>query len=265
MLSVITADLFAQGFSGQAIYQSSNGIQLSFHSTSMSPQEMQRLKADLARQMQKSYVLDFNSKESLWHQMESLDSGPAKASSGGMDMVISSGSAKDKLYRNLEDGLYRNSEELMGKRFLIIDSLPKYEWKISNETKKIGEYTVRKAIYTRIAESKRFATGMEEMEVVQDTTQIEAWFSMDIPVAHGPIQYFGLPGLILELKADGRPFICSEIKMNYKEGITIEVPNQGKKVNDAEYKAISDEKFKEMMQRYQGHGEGSNIEIVIGG
>ncbi|SMG30722.1 GLPGLI family protein [Marivirga sericea] len=255
----------AQQFSGVATYHSRSQLELSFDSTAMSPQEMQTLKQQLMKQMQKSYTLKFNAKESLWEQQESVNSGPASASSNGMELVISSGSSKDKRYQNLEEGKYRNSQEMMGKRFLIIDSLPKYEWKIGNETKKIGDYTCRKATYTKISEAKRFATGMEEMEVIQDTITTEAWFTMDIPVSHGPNNYYGLPGLILELKVNGRHFICTEVVMNYKKAAEIQVPDKGSRVSKKEFEAISEEKMKEMMQRYRGNGDGSDIEIVIGG
>ncbi|WMN07468.1 GLPGLI family protein [Marivirga arenosa] len=255
----------AQQFSGTATFKSSSQIELSLDSTAMSPQQMQALKQQLMKKMQKTYKLKFNAKESLWEQEESVDSGPAKASSGGMELAIMDGSSKDKMYRNLEAKEYRNSQEIMGKRFLIVDSLPNYEWEITNESKKIGDYNCQKAIYTRISDAKRFATGMDEMEVIKDTTKVEAWFTMDIPVAHGPVQYFGLPGLILELKSNGRHFICTEVSMNYKEVEEIKVPDQGKVVTNDEFESISEEKMKEMMQRYQGHGNDSNIEIVIGG
>jgi GLPGLI family protein len=262
---VLASGLFAQQFSGVATYESRSQIELSLDSSAMSPQEMQALKQQLLKKMQKTYILKFNAKESLWEQEESVNSGPASASSNGMELVISNGSSKDKLYRNLEEGKYRNSQELMGKRFLVIDSLPKYEWKIESETKQIGDYSCRKAVYTRISDARRFATGMEEMEVTKDTTQIEAWFTMDIPVAQGPTTYFGLPGLILELKSNGRHFICTKVNLNYQEQEEIKVPDQGKEVTLKEFQAISEEKMKEMMQRYQGKGDGSNIEIVIGG
>lgn len=257
--------VIGQQFSGVATYQSSTQLELSVDSTALSPQEMQMLRQQLMKKMQKSYRLKFNAKESLWEQIESVESGPASASSNGMEIMISNGNSKDKIYRNLVEGLSRNSQEMMGKRFLIIDSLPKYNWKISNETKQIGDYNCLKAIYTKISEAKKFTTGMEEMEIFQDTTEVEVWFTMDIPVSHGPVQYFGLPGLILELKANGRHFICSQVSLNYKGDEKIKVPDQGRKVTLDEFKAISEEKMKEMMQRYQGKGDGSNIEIVIGG
>lgn len=263
LLAVI--GLKAQNFSGIATYQSNSQVQIKVDSTTMSPQEMQKFRQELMQQMAKTYTLEFNAKASVWQQLESVDSGPATASSNGNQFVFSSGSSKNKMYRNLEEGFYRNSQELMGKRFLVVDSLPKFDWEISGESKMIGDYTCQKAIYSKISEGRRFATGMEEMEVTQDTTKIEAWFTMDIPVAHGPIVYYGLPGLILELKVNGSHFICSEISMNYKDPEPIKAPDQGKKVNREEFKAISDKKMKEMMQRYKGNGDNTTLEIVVGG
>ncbi|RUA34007.1 MAG: GLPGLI family protein, partial [Bacteroidetes bacterium] len=64
---------------------------------------------------------------------------------------------------------------------------------------------------------------------------------------------------------NGRHYICTAVKLNYKEIEEIKIPDQGKKVNKKEFEAITEEKMQEMMQRYKGNGDGSDIEIVIGG
>lgn len=73
------------------------------------------------------------------------------------------------------------SEQIFDKHFLVKDSIPKIEWKISNETKLIKNYLCKKAtanfrgrIYT-------------------------AWFTEEIPINKGPWKLGGLPGLIFEV------------------------------------------------------------------
>ena len=40
---------------------------------------------------------------------------------------------------------------------------------------------------------------------------VEAWYTLDIPVSHGPGEFWGLPGLILEVSAGNTTMLCSKI------------------------------------------------------
>ena len=48
-------------------------------------------------------------------------------------------------------------------------------------------------------------------------TDVEAWYTPQIPVGHGPAEYWGLPGLILEVSAGNTTMLCSKIVMNPAE------------------------------------------------
>jgi len=154
----------------------------------------------------------------------------------------------------------------MGKEYLIKDELKPAEWELSEETKKVGNYTVQKASFSRIIDSKRFSTGMTEMENVKDTIQVIAWFAPEIPVSHGPENYFGLPGLILEVQSQGRTFICEKIELNPSaDPVVIEKPSKGKEITQTEFRTVQEEGMKQMMNRYQGKpGEGATMQIRIG-
>ncbi len=180
-----------------------------------------------------------------------------------MEFLRFSSGASDILYKNIAETRYEREEDLMGKSFIIKDSLPNYEWQLTNETKKIGSYNCQKAIYTKIVETKKFSTGMEEMETGTDTVRTEAWFTMDIPVSNGPNDYYGLPGLILEVKTGNRVVICTKIVLNPEAGLEIEKPKKGKVMDAKSYQALSEEKMQEMMKRYSGDGE--SIQIKVGG
>lgn len=73
------------------------------------------------------------------------------------------------------------------------------EWTITDETKTILGYTVRKATKTNNMDGTTFA-----------------WFTTDIPVEAGPFKYAGLPGLILEFYYSNANNKCvaTEIDMN---------------------------------------------------
>jgi GLPGLI family protein len=256
----------AQGITGRAYYKSSSQIRISMDSTQMPPEQMAEIQAQLKKQMEKDYILTFTQIESNWKQAESLGGGPATASSGGMIMVINAGSQDRVLYKNIADQSFLQEEDMMGKEFLVQDVLEPAEWELTGETKKIGNYTAQKATYSRIVDGKRFSTGMTEMENVKDTVSVTAWFTPEIPVSHGPENFFGLPGLILELQNQGTTLICDKIELNPSANpVKIEKPKRGKVVSREEFRAVQDEGMKQMMNQYQGKpGSGNQFSIRIG-
>ena len=257
---------FAQGFTGRAYYKSSSKISISMDSTKMAPEQMAQIQASLKKQMEQNYVLSFNQTESTWKKEESLGGGPATASSGGAVFMVASSGEGSTLYKNIADQTYLEDHEMMEKAYLVKDNLTPEEWELSGETKKVGNYTAQKASFTKIVDSKRFSTGMTEMENVKDTLQITVWFTPEIPVSHGPENYFGLPGLILEVQNQGRTLICEKIELNPSaEPVVIERPSKGKEISLEEFKKMEEEGMKQMMNRYQGKpGSGATMQIRIG-
>jgi GLPGLI family protein len=257
---------FAQGFTGRAYYKSSSQFSIKMDSTKMAPEQIAQIQASLKKQMEQNYILSFNQTESTWKKEESLGGGPATASAGGAVFMVATSGEGSTLYKNIADQSFLEEQDMMGKAYLVKDMLEPVEWELSNETKKVGNYTVQKASYTRIVDSKRFSTGMTEMENVKDTLQVTVWFTPEIPVAHGPENFFGLPGLILEVQNQGRTLICEKIELNPSaDPVVIERPSKGKEITQAEFQTVQEEGMKQMMNRYQGKpGEGNRMEIRIG-
>ena len=134
------------------------------------------------------------------------------------------------------------------------------KWEMSTETKKIGEYICYKATMIKIDRSidwggmfrrgrdndtKKDSTKSKEI-VAEKTLAVTAWYTPQIPVRHGPSDYWGLPGLILEVSVGNTTLLCSKIVMNPKEKIKIEAPDKGKVVTKKEYKEIITGKMQEM-------------------
>lgn len=257
---------FAQGFTGRAYYKSTSQFSIKMDSTKMAPEQIAQIQASLKKQMEQNYILSFNQTESTWKKEESLGGGPATASAGGAVFMVATSGEGSTLYKNIADQSFLEQQDMMGKAYLVKDMLEPVEWELSEETKKVGNYTVQKASYTRIVDSKRFSTGMTEMENVKDTLQVTVWFTPEIPVAHGPENFFGLPGLILEVQNQGRTLICEKIELNPSaDPVVIERPSKGKEITQAEFRTVQEEGMKQMMNRYQGKpGEGNRMEIRIG-
>jgi len=186
--------------------------------------------------------------------------------------VMGSGGGSDVYYKNVKEDSFINKTEIMGKRFLIKDKLPTYNWKLTGETKNIGVYTCYKATYTR--QEERTKMDVVDGEVKEKKEKVDvittAWYAPAIAVSNGPGNYGGLPGLILEINEGKLTIVCTEIIMNPTEKMEIKKPKKGKVVTQAAYKKIMDKKSKEMMEKFRTRkskkgGKGHAISIQIGG
>ena len=272
LLGLCLNNTWAQKFSGIATYHSASNIasNISFNSavagsSTQSVEITDDMKKQLNKQMQKEYTLKFNATESTWKEVESLESGAPKVSSGGFTMQISSTGMGGLLYKNIAEGNYAREADVFGKPFLVKDNLNSFEWELTGETKKIGDYNVQKAVYTRTQERRSFSfsssNGEEtdsKEETIIDTVQVTAWFTPEIPVSNGPQSYWGLPGLILEVNNGVQTLICSKVVLNPAEGVEIDKPTKGKVVSNEEYQQIQQDKIKEMSQKFS-NGSGTTF------
>jgi GLPGLI family protein len=95
----------------------------------------------------------------------------------------------------------------------------------------------------------------EEKDEQEEMVEVVAWYSPVIPVSQGPTEYWGLPGLILELSAGNTTMLCSKIVMNPEEKIKIKRPTKGQVVTKKEYNEIISGKMQEMRDN-RGRGNG---------
>lgn len=263
--------MVAQNFQGKATYKTHTKMNLKLggrQGSTMTEEQKAKMNARLMKQFQKTFVLSFDKNTSIYKEEKSLKAPSVMPSNGMNVMVMGNGGGNDVVYKNIKEQRFVNKTEIMSKLFLIKDDLPKYDWKLSGETKSIGKYTCYKATYTR--EEERTNMSLENGEVTEKKEKVDvvttAWYTPQIPVSNGPGDYNGLPGLILEVREGNRTVICSEIVMNPKEKIVIEEPTKGKKVTQSQYRKIMDKKTKEMMDRFRSRrGDGNSVEIRIGG
>ncbi|RYH73164.1 GLPGLI family protein [Flavobacteriaceae bacterium 144Ye] len=261
----------AQEFTGVATYKSKRKVDIKLDSTQVNSEMHQKMMDMLKKQFEKTYILTFNKEESVYKEEESLGA----PQPGGMEVVMINTGGADVLYKNTKEERYTNQNDVFGKIFLIKDELKKLDWQFGSETKNIGEYTCYKATITR--ERPKIVGGIsvngdkdldEEKEPEMETITITAWYTPQIPVNNGPGNYYGLPGLILEVNDGSETVICSKIVLNPKNEVEITEPKKGKKVTKEEFDKIMEKKMEEMKERYsprRGKGDGQEIEIRIGG
>ncbi|WP_083917653.1 GLPGLI family protein [Riemerella columbina] len=122
-------------------------------------------------------LLNESTKQSVFY----LDSLVTRKVKGKEDFWIE---AESKMPYAFKKGDYFYAkEEVFGKEvYLISDKSFSYEWEIKNEVKKINGISCQKAI-----------SNIKGNKVI-------AWFTKDIPVSYGPLNYWGLPGLIVQVE-----------------------------------------------------------------
>lgn len=96
---------------------------------------------------------------------------------------------------------------------------------------------------------------MDDIEIPKEE-EVVAWYTMQIPVNNGPGDFWGLPGLILEINSGRTTILCSKIVMNPAEKQEIKKPSKGDEVTRAEYTEIVTKKMAEMREMYGGRNRG---------
>ena len=268
MALFITGSVFAQDFSGRATYRTHRKSSFKLDSTTIAanPGIQEQMEAQTRKMFQKTFTLDFTKSESMYKEEQELDAPKGPSANGGVMVMSFGGGGSDVLYKNISENRMANKKELLGKVFLIKDNLVAYDWKLTGETKNIGNYTCYKAVYE--IEEEEIQTNMidsevKEEKVIKKRTTV-AWYTPVVPISNGPRDYGGLPGLILEVNDGDLTIVCSEIVLNPKEVKEIKEPIKGKIVTRKKFGAIAKEKTKEMMDRFRSR-DGKGLEIRIGG
>ena len=271
-LLLVSVSLNAQDFQGKATYFSKTTMNIDFSASGMPADRVKMMKERMKSNLERTYQFSFNKTASLYKQEEQLEQqgGGPGGGKGGMRMMNFGGSTGN-YYKNIQTKTSTKESEFSGKNFLVKDDLVTYEWEMQQETKMIGNYLCFKATTTieRQAKSemkfgrkspeerKAEEEKEKELENVMEVIAVTAWYTMDIPVSNGPENYWGLPGLILEVDAGETKILCTKIVLNPKEKIAISEPTKGKEVTQDEYDTIVEEKTKEMKERFQNERQKS--------
>lgn len=272
LLALISNSILSQDFQGKAYYFSKTTPDMSGWGNGQMTEFQKKQIAERMRGMfEKSYVLNFDKQASIFKEEEVLEA-PGQKGFGGWWSSFSSGPQ----YKNIKTRQFIQDQEFFGRQFLITDTLQKFEWKMGTETKQIGQYLCMKATAIKKvdefdwrsmrrkksfeknrdkskADSTKAKSVTEDIEVPK-TIEVTAWYTPQIPINHGPDEFWGLPGLILEVNADQTSILCSKIVMNPEQKFTIEAPDKGRIISRSDYNETVKLKMKEMREMYRGRG-----------
>jgi GLPGLI family protein len=104
-------------------------------------------------------------------------------------------------YINSKDDIFYEMINLNSKKYLINYKKEDLEWTITNESKKIQDFNVFKAIGINKFSNEKFF----------------AWFAPELNFNFGPDFSFGLPGLVLEYSLDTYSIVCYQINYNLEK------------------------------------------------
>jgi GLPGLI family protein len=285
LVMVLALPIGAQEFQGKAIYQSKTSVDIKIENGSISEDQKEQIMESMKKSMEKTYELSFDRSSSLYREEERL--GTPGASPGGVFTMITS-SSQGEYYKNVQSKTFVHQTDMFGKPFLIKDSLRTWEWKLSSETKKIGNYTCYKATAIRkpnkiFSNKEKNESKQDSVPQEQDSTQgrsllskiekpedriITVWYTPEIPISQGPGPYWGLPGLILEVNTGRTAILCSKLILNPEKKEVVEEPSKGKRVTQAEYDEIMAKKMEEMEERWKANSNrrgGNTFSIKIQG
>jgi GLPGLI family protein len=255
-----------QDFQGRAYYISKSKMDLGNWGARMSEGQKKEIEARMKNRLEKTYILNFNKEESVFEEDEKLDAISGATDSWGKNF------APGEQYKNLKNNTQVQNQEFYGKQFLVKDQLQPIEWKMDDETKQIGNYMCFKATASVPTNDltwysfswDKLRNNENEAETTKDETEnnsiamteVEAWYTPQVPVGHGPSEYWGLPGLILEVSAGNTTMLCSKLIINPESKIKIEAPEKGKVVTKGEYQEIIIGKMQEFRDNRMGRGRG---------
>lgn len=281
-----TFQMQAQEFQGMAVYESKtstsdfkNRMQ---GNKDITPEMQKNMEEGMKKMFEKTFILNFDKSASIYKEEEKLDAPTQGGGFGGMRMMSSMMGGGGTFYKNVKSKFYTVDKEFMGKEFLVKDSLPNLKWKMETETKIIGGYNCFKATAVRPVSKSDFrnfrpkkeektevvktedkekkTSFMSEIEMPKEIT-ITAWYTPEIPVSQGPENYWGLPGLILEVNDGRTTVLCSKVVLNIKDKAEIKEATKGKVVTQQEYDEIVVKKMEEMREMRERNGGGMPMRI----
>ncbi len=140
---LFTAVSFAQNISGQAFYESKTTVDPDAFGggREMNEDMKKRVMEMMKSYLEKTYILTFNNKESIYKEEVKLEAGQ----SGGPFAMMMSSYTPGAQYKNIETKRMVEENEFFGKEFLVTDSVPSLDWKLEKESKQIGQYVAFKA------------------------------------------------------------------------------------------------------------------------
>lgn len=211
---------------------------------------------DRPDRIQRMEVL-FTEEQSLRRQLETEDRPEAEMAVAGMgtsvgSIRVSSFMPEATIWHNFTEARKVEQREAVGKKYLVHDSLTKYTWKLTGESKTILGYTCQKATTQSTVKgyNMQMQDGQFKRTVRIDTIEVTVWFAPAITVPAGPDYQGQLPGMILETESRNGSVVVTAVEISDKmKASDIKEPKTGKKITQAAFTKEVDAMQQQMMER----------------
>jgi GLPGLI family protein len=202
------------------------------------PPEMEAMRDQIPTERTMQRVVHFDPSRSLTTTPPPDPDAEEERSRNGRIRFGMGGQSENRTFLDLDEGRVVERRDFLGRTFLIEDEIATLPWRITGEQSTFLNYICQKAVATR------------------DSTEIEAWFTTQIPASVGPGEYNGLPGAILLVTVDGgrESYVATQVELAaLAEGLLVP-PTEGQRVTRDEFGEIMREKLAEMEQMNGGRG-----------
>ena len=133
-------------------------------------------------------------------------------------------------YFDFNAGKLNMQKQIEGTNFIIADSMPAIDWKLTNESREIAGFNCRKAVGK-----------------IMDSVYVFAFYTDEITISGGPCTINGLPGMIMGLSIPRlyTSYIATKVMVNGVATASIKPPVSKKPYTYNSLKAFIEEKTKE--------------------
>ncbi|MEN9339395.1 MAG: hypothetical protein RIQ62_707 [Bacteroidota bacterium] len=174
-----------------------------------SPSMAETFKKQIPKYKTDIFELFFTDKKSIYK--------PAKDGITESKMMMGAMPAdRNIVYNNYENHTYTAEKKLFEKTYLVSDSLKQYQWKITEEFRKIAGFNCRRA-----------------ETIIMDSVYVIAFYTDAIIAEGGPEGFNGLPGMILGIVMPrlNITYFATQYDNYLGDETVIEPPVKGEKVN----------------------------------
>lgn len=195
------------------------------------PSEQEEMKKMIPEFNSSQQMLIFDELTSLFKALpvdeNPFDQGPG---AGGQRMVMRV-MMQDEIFLDRDADMVTQLREFMGKKYIIKKDANRIPWKLGQETKEVNGFLCRNATYKD-----------------ENEREITAWYTEEIRLPIGPQNFYGLPGLILEVAINTDEVVITAEKIDIRalKKNELREPKGGQEISDEDYRAMVEEQMEKM-------------------
>lgn len=203
------------------------------------PADRPELRSMVPQFRTENFDLFFTPTESFYKIKEDPNQMAAAGGGGGGPMRMMMRMPRSETHIDRQTNERTVFQDVMGRNFLIIDTIGMHPWKFGNEQLEILGHVCMMAWYTDTVTKQ----------------EITAWFAPGLPAFMGPDRFNTLPGTVLAVDINNgeRVWVARNIEAREVNPSEVKKPTRGERMTRAEFNKF----IEEQMQRMNPGGGGA--------